>query len=296
MLFSSPRIALIAAAGLLMACDGALEIRLTDAPADTATNVTVRITAVELLGDNNTTAERFTLDPAREIDLSTLTEGRTVTLVTRDEFSAGTYRGVRLVIDADASEQDSTITFDDGGEFSLVLSSAAGGSPVASGDFSITDEETTRITVDFDLRRSVLQPTGVAEDYRLAPRLRLVNDADIGTLTGTVAEARITDGDCDNGANNDIGNVVYVFDDAGIVPNDLDNSADDAITSARVRLDETTGEFVYTAAFLPQGDYTVAFTCDGRIDDPETTDNAVAFTGTQNVAIRAGETATIDFD
>lgn len=279
----------------LAACDGALEIRLTDAPTDTATDVTVRITAVELLGDGESVAERFTLDPARDIDLTDLTEGRTVTLVSRDDLSAGNYRGIRLVIEADAGETDSSITFDDGGVEPLVLSSAAGGSTRALGSFSVEDEETTRITVDFDLRRSILLPTGVSTDYRLAPRLRLVVDGNTGTLTGTVAEALITDADCDNGDTNDIGNVVYVFDGAGTTPNDLNNSADDAITSATVRLDDVTGDYVYTAAFLPAGDYAVAFTCEGQLDDPVAVDT-VAFTGTQNVQIDAGETETVDFN
>lgn len=279
---------------LLIACEGELQIRLTDAPIDDATAVNVRFTGVELLTDAGT-AETYEFDEVRTINLMELQGGRTVTLVSDDDVAGGTYSGVRLLIDAPSTDSESTITFSDGREFPLVLSSAAGGSRTVSGTFTVEEDERLAMTVDFDLRRSVLEPTGTATAYRLAPRLRLVNDADVGTLTGTVAGAYVADTNCDNGDEDSIGNTVYVFSGNNATVSDLDNSVDDAISYGTVELDETSGEYSYTVAFLPAGNYTATFTCQGRIDDP-VTQEAIAFTGTTNVTIEAGRTETLDFD
>ena len=279
---------------LLAACEGELQIRLTDAPIDDATAVNVRFTGVELLTEAGT-AETYDFDEVRTINLLDLQGGRTVTLVSDDDVPGGTYNGIRLLIDAPSSGSESTITFSDGSEFPLVLSSAAGGSRSVSGSFTVEEDERLALTIDFDLRRSILEPTGTATAYRLAPRLRLVNDADIGTLTGRVASAYITDPDCDNGDDNSTGNTVYVFSGRNATVSDMDNAVDDAITFGAVTLDDSSGEYGYTVGFLPAGNYTVALTCQGRLDDP-VTQETIAFTGTTNVSIESGRTRTLDFD
>jgi len=289
-----PRALIVALAPLLLiACEGELQIRLTDAPADEATAVNVEITGVELLTDAGT-AETYEFDEPRTINLADLSGGRTVTLVSDDDTPGGTYSGIRLLINAVAGESDSTITFSDGGEFPLVLSNAGGGSRSVSRNFTVEEDERTALTIDFDLRRSILEPTGTSTDYRLAPRLRLVLDDDAGTLTGTVDESRLTDSDCDNGDNNDVGNIVYVFSGNSATVSDLDNSVDDAITYGAVEMDDVSGEYTYTVGFLPEGNYTVAFTCQGRLDDPLVQDD-IEFSGQTNVSIDAGDTETVDF-
>lgn len=289
-----PRALFVALISLLLAaCEGELQIRLTDAPADDATAVNIEITGVELLTEAGA-AETYEFDEARTINLTDLTGGRTVTLVSDDDTPGGTYTGVRLLINAAAGTSDSTITLSDGGEFPLVLSSAGGGSRSVSRNFTVEEDERTALTIDFDLRRSILEPTGTSTDYRLAPRLRLVLDDDAGALSGTVAEASITDADCDNGGNNDIGNVVYVFSGSNATVSDLDNSVDDAITYGAVELDDVSGEYSYTVGFLPEGSYTAAFTCQGRLDDPLTQDG-IEFSGATTVEIEAGRTETIEF-
>ena len=84
---------------LLVACEGELQIRLTDAPIDDATAVNVRFTGVELLTEAGT-AETYDFDEVRTINLLDLQGGRTVTLVSDDDVPGGTYSGIRLLIDA----------------------------------------------------------------------------------------------------------------------------------------------------------------------------------------------------
>jgi hypothetical protein len=89
---------------------------------------------------------------------------------------------------------------------------------------------------------------------------------------------------------------VYVF-NSGDAVDDVDGT-DDPVTSAKVPND---GNYAYTIAFLPEGDYSIAFTCDADIDDPEKdadtdpTDGPVNFTGETTVTITAGKTTTHSF-
>ena len=99
-----PRALFVALISLLLAaCEGELQIRLTDAPADDATAVNIEITGVELLTEAGA-AETYEFDEARTINLTDLTGGRTVTLVSDDDTPGGTYTGVRLLINAAAGK------------------------------------------------------------------------------------------------------------------------------------------------------------------------------------------------
>ena len=280
---------LFAAALLLTACgDGGVVINLTDAPVDDATAVTVRVTGVELQRSDGST-ELLDID-SRDIDLLALTAGASTQLVSRDDIGEGDFSGVRLLIEAANSVEDSTITLSDGNVRSLQLS---GGSLLATRNFSVDDEETTTLTIDFDLRRSLRAPTGDG-DYLLVPVLRLVQDDQAGSISGSVAASVATADGCDiEGGTANVGNVVYVF--AGTVtPDDVDNFAPEPVTSARASMNMETGDFDYVAAFLPAGSYTIAFTCQGEFDQP-TTDDVLAFTAPQTVTVTAGQSTTADF-
>ena len=44
--------------------------------------------------------------------------------------------------------------------------------------------------------------------------------------------------------------------------------------------------YLYEAAFLPNGDYTVAFTCNANLDDPEMEGEKLRFFGTRNATVK----------
>jgi hypothetical protein len=83
-----------------------------------------------------------------------------------------------------------------------------------------------------------------------------------------------------------------VFDGHNITPDDVDGIDPDPVTSAMVNFDVGTQKYVYKAAFLSSGNYTIAFTCQAGNDDPEVdetgTQNEITFVGTTNVAVSAG--------
>jgi len=135
---------------------------------------------------------------------------------------------------------------------------------------------TMAFTIDFDLRKSVVQPPGQSADtpmcdgqaYLLKPALRVVNNLEVGTITGTIAPEVLTAAAC---PANQLGKV-YLFgpyDAMAPVPDDFDlNAADgaDALTSAMVEVDQNSDNR-YTIGFVPVGKYVVAYTC-AAADDP----------------------------
>ena len=89
---------------------------------------------------------------------------------------------------------------------------------------------------------------------------------------------------------------VYVF-SRGDAIDDVDGTSD-PVTSAKVTND---GIYAYTVAFLPEGDYSIAFTCDADIDNPaidadaDPADGPVDFIGETSVTITAGKTTGHNF-
>ena len=65
------------------------------------------------------------------------------------------------------------------------------------------------------------------------------------------------------------------------------------LTSTAVTLSDD-DVWTYTVGFLAAGSYTVAFTCQGSDDDPETDDDIV-FVGEANVEILPGSATGHDF-
>lgn len=258
---------------------GTLSLDVTDAPVDSAQNVTVVFNGVAIKPADGTKIE-IAYDTPKEIDLLSLQGGDTASLLEGETLPAGEYEWIRLDLDG-----TSYIILDTGGQHDLMIPSGdQTGLKLVQG-FTIPVNGSASFTIDFDLRKSVVEANGT---YMLKPALRLVDNTEVGSISGTVDGTLISgDADCDDG-----GAVVYVFEGAGATPVDVQGAESDPIASALVSSDD----FTYTAAFLVAGDYTVAFTCDGDLDDPTADDSAeVDFVGTQDVTVSAGTTTTADF-
>ncbi len=87
---------------------------------------------------------------------------------------------------------------------------------------------------------------------------------------------------------------VYIYAGSNVTPDDIDTTLPDPITTAMVKLDSTSGDYEYKAAFLEAGSYTVAFTCDAVQDDPGS-DDVLVFVGTETVSVAAGAVTMHDF-
>lgn len=272
---------------------GSLNLNITDAPVDMAQNVFVEFSGVELKpaeGESITFdfTERCEADPAScQIDLLALNGGTSAQILADETVPAGKYNWVRLMVKAEETVKDSYIVVDDK-EYELSIPSGAKTGLKLNRGFVVPAGGEGTFTIDFDLRKSV-HMTGKGE-YKLRPTLRIVDHAEMGSLSGSIDSNLIASGDCTDGA------AVYVF-PAGTVdaPDDEDGEGfgPDPITSAVV--DTTDGVYNYKVSFLSAGDYLIAFTCDADLDDTEVDDATVSFLSEATVSITVDNNTEHDF-
>ena len=299
--------------------NGTLNLALTDAPVDGADNVLVEFTGVRLKPANGDWIDqdlsgksltcRDWLDgknpgttpdghpTTRCIDLLALHGGASELILDGVSLPAGDYEAMRLNVNADRGVLDSIFVEEQGGAWvSLYIPSGAQSGLKLNTRFTIKPEGQNDFVIDFNLRKSVNNPQGFP-DYRLKPSLKLIAHSHSGAISGTVATTLIEDEHCDNGDSNQRGNSVYIF-EGNVQPVDIrGNESEDPLTTARVAMNQS-GIFVYRAAFLPPGPYTVAFTCQGLSDDPLQPDD-IAFTptppDTRLVDVSSGEEVEVNF-
>ncbi len=316
------RLWLLAATSVLAACGsdgggsdtGRITVAVTDSPVDVAEAVVVEFTGVELKPKNGPAISRDFPVPMT-IDLLAYQNGERVILLDEVEVPAGEYNWMRLKVLANPDEAgDSYITIA-GSQCELGIPSGDERGLQMIRGFTVGVGTTTDITVDFDLRSSVLQPPGQTttvpecdgQAYVLKPVLRLVDMLEVGTITGAV-DPNLIGGQCGTSPQSPAypGNV-YLFgpvtdaepalDDYDLVvddPNDPNDSKDpngeNALASAMVDPDT----FTYTIGYVPAGNYRLAYTCDvdsvmvdaDKADEPTAeADEVVEFTPAEGVAV-----------
>lgn len=267
---------------------GTVSMDVTDAPTASFTEVVVTFTGITLKPADGEAIE-FSFDEAKTLNLLTLQGGESAPLLDGEEVLAGDYEWVRLTLDVD----NSYVTEDDGSEKTLFIPSGAQtGLKLVSG-FTVAQGGENNFTIDFDVRKSIVNPqgNGVA-DYFLKPALRLVDNLQVGSITGLVDYSninsiRISDDAQENCAEGYEGSV-YVYEGADAELSDLNvtNEEGNPLMVVPVELDDESGLYSYKAAFLTEGDYTVAYSC--QVDDNEQDDDTLEFDGKQTVTVEAG--------
>lgn len=273
---------------LLAACDGnadgTLTLGVTDAPVDNATRVVVEFSGVSVKPANGEEIA-FEYGSPRQIDLLALHGGETELLLDGVSLDIGEYEWIRLHVNAGLTASDSWIDLDDGSRHALYIPSGnQSGLKVVQG-FVVPINGNVDFTIDFDLRKSVTNPTADGTPYILRPTLRMVDNAEVGAIAGTVNSGTATATDC--------APAVYVYEGSDVTPEDV-GSFVEPIASGLVEMNDATGEFEYRVAFLTAGEYTVALTCDADQDDPETEDG-ITFEGQQNATVEVDQTTTVSF-
>ena len=273
---------------------GALSLQITDAAVDGAEHVYVQFHGLGIQSASGTRTTLYycqdSMDPMKtvvsaaacatpaapkQIDLLALAGGQAEALLEGFTLPSGQYSWIRLMVDT-AGIHDSYIVVSGGADYELTIPSGSETGLKLNRGFVVPAGGNADFTMDFDLRKSVTV-TGTG-DYLLRPTLRMVDNAMVGAITGTVDPSLVTSG-CTP--------AVYVFTGAGITPDDIDGIAPDPVTSANVTLDSGSGKYRYKAAFLEAGDYTIAYTCQAALDDPMIDDKLVTFTGTTSVSVTA---------
>jgi len=268
---------------------GLLSLGVSDAPIHSAKKVCITFDDVELkLADED--EPPFLVDlPETKVNLLAFQGMNAAPLLINEEVPAGEYEWMRLVIDASLGSNgglgDNVADLDNcTGDASYIVmdDDTVHNIWVPSGDqtglklvdgFTVPINGIANFTAEWDLMRSMTAPPGLAPDVILKPTIRLVNNADVGTLTGDVS-TDLTDADgCEPS--------VFVF-EAGITPNP-DDEVDDAVATGMIDSDTNR----YEIGFLLAGDYVAAFTCDGMTFVPELG---------EAVTIGAGDIVELDFE
>jgi len=280
-----------------MGSTGTLNLGLTDAPADDAQHVVIQFSGVEVKREG-AAPQMLTLSPTpRQFDLLEFQQGRTALLLDNVPLAAGHYEWVRLIVDNMPNVRDSYIVLNDGSECELRIPSGSESGLKLNRGFTIDAGGSAALTIDFNLRQSLRAPPGqqgnglnCTQGYMLRPVLRLVDNANVGAVTGTVA--------FDGGAVPvNCMPKVYIYEGA-VTPDDIEETTAttpdvDPLTVESVDIPAGTTSGTYRAAFLPVGTYTAAFTC----DEDTTDDEVLAFTPPEGVAatVQNNLITTVDF-
>jgi len=277
---------------------GQMSLRITDAPIDEATAVVVQFSEVQIRGTDATQNINFKFDTPKSIDLLALQGSATQSLFSDETVPAGIYNEIRLLINAQPGTVDSYIVLQQGGaQHELTVPGGAESGLKVKGTFSVPANGSSSFTVDFDVRKSIVK-SGNANSangikYHLKPVLRLVEDTQVGSISGSVDSALLSAPGCSD-ADIDTHNAVYIFSGAGVSPDDIDSDAIEPVISALVNYDTATDSYRYQAAFLLAGSYTVAFTCNADAENIETNDD-LQFGPAQDVTVVAGENSPASF-
>jgi len=265
------------------------EMRLSVAdapPADNATHVVVVFTGVELTGNSGNPVTIMFSTP-KSIDL--MTQSNTASAVLFDQpIPAGSYGQIRLMVTADGSANNSYIDFADGSRMGLqVPSGSETGFKLVSG-FTVPSSGVVDYTIDFDLRKAITCPPGQTPACILKPVERLVDDTSVGNIQGQITST-LPSG-CTPG--------VYLYSGVVTKPEDINSTAPSTDTNqplaSKVPVATSAPPYYYQFTFLPPGTYTIAFTCEAALDNPDQTDPSVILTLVATTAVSAGQTATVD--
>lgn len=309
-------------AGLMLACNGGdgadsrsagmASFSVTDAPVDGVSRVRLTFDRMELKPADGEKI-RIDLDPAVTIEnLLQLTGNAAEPILEATSFPAGNYNYIRLYMQAGAPASE--VEEDTGGIFDLLLPGQQAGADnrflqLVSG-FTVPAGGQADFTIDIDLRKALTKPSG-ANHYLLRPALRLVNNVEVGTLSGAVDSSLLQDASCTHDSAADEGVAIYLYSD-GVEPlgdvnvNDNgegDHASDDSdgisdeinpITTAEVKQNTNSGVYEYTVGFVEEGNYRVALSCQTLGDMPGS-DESLEFLQQAEVTIVADQTAIVNF-
>jgi len=264
--------------------DATVSIAVTDAPVDSVTAVVVRFSGIELTpssGDKVT----ITLSPAQQVNLLSLSDGATTALATNQTVDSGTYSSIRFILDATSSGQDSSyVDLPDGSRLPLIIPNNGDSGLTINKSFTVAQDGRLDLVADFDLRKSIAPRAGSSFSFR--PAVRVVDSSQSGTLSGSIVSTLVP-ANCSP--------FVYVFSNSGATPDDMDSSSNTGpVASVPVKLNVSSGTYSYRASYLDSGSYTVAYTCNGSTDNPDSNE-ALVFSRSGDATVMANQTTIIDF-
>jgi len=182
------------------------------------------------------------------------------------------------------------------------------------GAVSISSEIEQTFNIEFNLRSSMTSTAGGAS-YNLKPHgIRIVDSAEVGSLSGTIDVNLLTLGEgCETvfQVDSDHGKVVYLYEgdiseeavmgdeyDPDVAQNEIPDNVIKPYTSDSIYFDADDSSYNYKFSFLPAGEYTVAFSCSAIGDEPEEYEGIMIPTPSNqrhNIVIEANNESEVNF-
>jgi hypothetical protein len=259
-------------------------LSLTDAPIDDAAAVEMQFIEVRLRRTDGTWVN-FPFDQPKTVNLLKLQGMLTSDLLVDIPLGVGHYDEIRLLVDD--APMASHVELLDGSFAELDIPGGRTAGLQIKGDFMIFKTQPTSLVVDFDLRQSVKRK-GKSGKYMFKPKLRMADKAYSGHLFGIVTPELLSSTTACSDNNVDTFNAVYVYKGHDVVPEDIDQSSKtdvDPITTTVIKYDPKRLVYKYEAAYLPEGDYTIAITCNSNLDDLDSGNDDLRFFGIRNVSV-----------
>lgn len=276
------------AALFLSSCGGGstsgLNIYVTDAPVDLASSIVLSFSQIVLDGPNVPKPQTIAFGTTTSLDVFQLQGGLSGALILQVPIATGHYTDLKITLAANPLSAQSSITLPDGTHVLYIPSSESSTIDVPV-DFKFVSGQSLNLMLDFDMRKSIVQDPTDPTKYILIPSVRAVISDQTGTITGRVDSSLIT---CTTPA-------VYIY-SGKVSPSDVDTTAPagtvQPLATALVGLNSTSGDYDFTSAFLPPGDYTVAFTCQASQDIANQPDN-ITFTATTTATVSPKNTTLV---
>jgi len=188
---------------LFISCDdmnepggkGNVQFEITDAPSDDANVRNVFVTVVDIKVDGKSIGgvTKTTLD------LKAYSEGTTKVLAMASQFDARVYNNVTLVLDLDKDANGAApgcyIQTVDGARYKLKNTPDGTTEIVVFKDYEVVSNATTKVVLDFDVRKAIAYDMNVDVRYRflsdkqLSDAMRLVVREKSGTIKGAYNES-----------------------------------------------------------------------------------------------------------
>lgn len=248
-----------------------LTLKVTDAPIDYITEVWLEFTAVEVKPVDAETPLHFDLNTPQTINLLDLTGAKSEILLNNVQVPTGDYEWIRIFVNASLDGvPDSYVRLLDGSEPELNVPSGGTTGIQLNGAFTAEASVPLNMVIDFDLRKSITQTSPTS--YQFRPVLALIDESITGTILGDVPVDALTAPTC---SDEDIttGNAIYLYSGNNVTPDDIDNMLPEPYTTTTISYNAEVDAYEYEIGFVPEGKYTVAFTCQSDLDELQSSED-----------------------
>jgi len=300
------------ALGLLLGCQGGessgsvgeVSFRVSDAPVSDLESVTITIETMTVNREgDDIVIETFDTDEGEvervTLDLLDYQGSDSKLIVDSLELEIGTYQNIRLEI-LDASTEDSYV-LEEGSAARHELKVPS--DELKLGGFEVASDGAQTFVIEFNLHRAMTYNPG-PDRYILKPRgVRVVEVEAAALIAGAAAEDLLDD--CVSGVP-ELENRVYVYEGHDHPVEDLVDAFDPEVDMsapesavAPLAVETLDEDGRYEIAFLPAGNYTVAFACDAAADDAELLDGLEIPSPVDQVvelSLEPGDEAACDFE